>query len=567
MTEAYEEYSYAQKDAVNHIVTVTTYPNAQKCLDCGAFLEDKDEGTTSTYEEPHIKWQFSQEYNDYFDYSYFWWDASNGYERPYDIEVHCADCGYNYQAPEEEPGEVPGDESEEVPGDTPEEVPGDTPEEEPGDEPEVVPEHEHVWVACKHESKYTAFYGSTTYSWKTKKGVVDKKVHIATPVAADHMESACATCGKVFVNHVISKKSYEQRHSFENGVCTKCGYVSDCTHANAREVIDVNFYATKFINTNDLNMHTVDGTYSVRKVCPDCGIELKDQRVEYTNGTAPHKFNDAGICQLCGYARAGVAAVALSIQKTKQLAVGETWDSASVLNIAPKTATGVAYTSGNKKIFEVDASGKITAKKAGKAKLTVKCGKLKAVCTVTVKKASASITLPPEKTMGVGQKLTLAATFDSKNSFANVSYTSGNPDCVVVLDAATGEIMAVSAGTANITASIMDGKSTAKCAVTVSAAPNKVSLDSVPKQMGKGEKLTVEPKLLDAEGKEAPGYVRFMSSNTKVLKIGEYDGALTAVGTGTAKIFAFAYNGVQASVDIEVKNAPRESFLPRRTRV
>lgn len=83
-----------------------------------------------------------------------------------------------------------------------------------------------------------------------------------------------------------------------------------------------------------------------------------------------------------------------------------------------------------------------------------------------------------------------------------MSYASDNPDCVAVPDAATGEIMAISAGTANITASIMDGKSTAKCAATVAAAPNKASLDSIPKLTGKGEKRTIVPKPLGADGKE-----------------------------------------------------------------
>ena len=44
----------------------------------------------------------------------------------------------------------------------------------------------------------------------------------------------------------------------------------------------------------------------------------------------------------------------------------------------------VKYTSSNKKIVTVSSKGKLTAKKAGKAKITIRSGKKKVVCTVTV---------------------------------------------------------------------------------------------------------------------------------------------------------------------------------------
>ena len=46
----------------------------------------------------------------------------------------------------------------------------------------------------------------------------------------------------------------------------------------------------------------------------------------------------------------------------------------------------VTYKSSNKKVAAVTSKGKITAKKPGKAKITVKSGKKKVVITVTVKK-------------------------------------------------------------------------------------------------------------------------------------------------------------------------------------
>ena len=45
----------------------------------------------------------------------------------------------------------------------------------------------------------------------------------------------------------------------------------------------------------------------------------------------------------------------------------------------------ITYSSSNKKVATVDAKGKVTAKKAGKANITVKAGKVTRTCVVTVK--------------------------------------------------------------------------------------------------------------------------------------------------------------------------------------
>ena len=49
------------------------------------------------------------------------------------------------------------------------------------------------------------------------------------------------------------------------------------------------------------------------------------------------------------------------------------------------TSQKITYSSADKKIATVSKTGKITAKKAGKTKITVKIGKLKLTCTVTVR--------------------------------------------------------------------------------------------------------------------------------------------------------------------------------------
>ena len=69
----------------------------------------------------------------------------------------------------------------------------------------------------------------------------------------------------------------------------------------------------------------------------------------------------------------------LTLKKGKSAALA-----ATVTPITSKQK--VTYKSSNKKVAAVTSKGKITAKKPGKAKITVKSGKKKVVITVTVKK-------------------------------------------------------------------------------------------------------------------------------------------------------------------------------------
>lgn len=85
-------------------------------------------------------------------------------------------------------------------------------------------------------------------------------------------------------------------------------------------------------------------------------------------------------------------------QKTLSMKVGQS-KKLKVKNL-PK-GQKVKWTSGNKKVAVVSATGKVTAKKAGKATITVTVGKKKYICHVTVKKKDTSAYTPapePETT-------------------------------------------------------------------------------------------------------------------------------------------------------------------------
>ena len=142
--------------------------------------------------------------------------------------------------------------------------------------------------------------------------------------------------------------------------------------------------------------------------------------------------------------------------------------------ITPSNATGdktVKWSSSNEAVAAVDSNGKVTAKKAGTAVITVTSSNGKtAGCTVTVKQKEIAITgigLNKSTTsLTEGESETLTATIAPSNATGDktVKWSSSNT-AVASVDSA-GKVTAKKAGTAVITATSSNGKS-ASCTVTV----------------------------------------------------------------------------------------------------
>lgn len=146
--------------------------------------------------------------------------------------------------------------------------------------------------------------------------------------------------------------------------------------------------------------------------------------------------------------------------------------------VLPNNATdkGVVWSTSDEAIATVSTAGVVTAVKAGTATITAttKVGAKKATCTVTV-------TNPVVNVVGVslnkattsivkGSKETLTATINPSNATdKTVTWTSSAEAIATV--STTGEVTAVSAGTADITVTTKSGNKTAKCTVTVTEAP------------------------------------------------------------------------------------------------
>jgi len=148
--------------------------------------------------------------------------------------------------------------------------------------------------------------------------------------------------------------------------------------------------------------------------------------------------------------------------------------------VAPNNAANkaVSWVSSNPAVASVDASGKVTARAAGTATITVKTadGAKTATVKVTVSAAdpplvkvtgvSVSPTTVALKVGGVQQLTATVAPANAANK--TVTWTSSNP-AVASVDA-KGKVTAKAAGKATITVRTADGAKTATVVVTVSAA-------------------------------------------------------------------------------------------------
>lgn len=138
--------------------------------------------------------------------------------------------------------------------------------------------------------------------------------------------------------------------------------------------------------------------------------------------------------------------------------------------VAPANATDktVTWTSSDAAVATVDATGKVTAVKAGTATITAKAGEKTATCTVTVNVKTVAVTgitlSRTEVTLVEGKSITLTATVTPTDATdKTVAWTSSNPAAATV--DANGKVTAVAAGKTTITAKA--GDKSATCAVTV----------------------------------------------------------------------------------------------------
>lgn len=165
-------------------------------------------------------------------------------------------------------------------------------------------------------------------------------------------------------------------------------------------------------------------------------------------------------------------------QTTLNIETGKTAQLKATVVPANATNKTTSWSSDNTAVATVDSNGKVTAVKAGTAKVTVKTadGAKAAVCTITVKDPVVAVTgVTLDKTTAEveeGAILQLKATVTPSNATDKTTTWKSDDTATATVDS-TGKVTAVKAKTepVNIIATTKDGAKTANCAVIVKAKP------------------------------------------------------------------------------------------------
>ena len=244
--------------------------------------------------------------------------------------------------------------------------------------------------------------------------------------------------------------------------------------------------------------------------------------------------------------------------KDLKLNVGETYQLEAQLNPADSTDT-IRYESSNKKIAEVSAGGKITAKGKGCVIFARTDGGSSAYCNVTVSQQVTGLTVSPDSaSIEVGEVLELTATITPGNaSDKEVTWTSDDPSiCTVNED---GEIKGIKGGATLIKCVSEDGDLMAYSMITVIEKVTTITLpETAEVGVGKKLKLTAIVSGDTASNKK----LKWKSSKKSVCTVSK-SGTITGKKAGKARIWAKATDGsgVKASCVVRVIKATEDIEL------
>ncbi len=234
--------------------------------------------------------------------------------------------------------------------------------------------------------------------------------------------------------------------------------------------------------------------------------------------------------------------------------------------VAPSTATNkeLKWTSSDTSVATVDANGKVTAIKAGKAIITAtaKDGSgVEAECKVTVaKKVIYATEVTISKTVlsiKEGETAALNAKVAPDNA-TNKSVNWSSSDKSVATVDASGNITALKAGTVTITATAADGSGkSASCKVTVKPAVvtvSKITIDSASVSLEEGATATIKAIVTPSNATNAT--LTWTSSDPSVVSV-DASGKVTALKEGTATITIAANDGSGKKAECKITVAKK----------
>ena len=226
------------------------------------------------------------------------------------------------------------------------------------------------------------------------------------------------------------------------------------------------------------------------------------------------------------------------------------------VSILPENATDplCLYSSSDDSVVIVDAEGNLQAVSPGRARITIVpadgSGGVKATCNVTVGQAVASVSIPSDLTLDVGENMNLKPEILPNNaSQKKVIYESSNSAVVKV--SANGTITAVKKGKATITALAADGSGVSStCAVTVNQKVKSIKINNPNVSLEVTRSLTLIPTISPENATDKT--VRWETSDNRIVSVA--GGTIKAIKPGRAQVTCTARDGsgVKAVVNVQV---------------
>ncbi|MCQ2607057.1 MAG: glycosyl hydrolase family 8 [Bacteroidales bacterium] len=249
-----------------------------------------------------------------------------------------------------------------------------------------------------------------------------------------------------------------------------------------------------------------------------------------------------------------VTGVTISPAGTKSIALNEALTFTATVAPTNATVKDVVWSSSDESVATV-TDGALTVKKVGTTTITVTTvdGDFTASCDVTVTDIlTTNIIIDNSLSLTVGESASIKATILPAGASTTVDWKSDKP-AVATVDA-TGKVTAVSAGTANITATTTDGTdlTSDKCVVTVSnVSVESVTLNNTSAIVRLGGSSTLKATVTPANATIKD--VVWTSSKPAVATVDE-SGKVTAVAAGSAIITAAsaedAYTKATCTIDV-----------------
>lgn len=127
--------------------------------------------------------------------------------------------------------------------------------------------------------------------WSDRKTVsVDADVHRYTYVCIVS-RTLCKDCGKL-LNEEKEEKTADAPHSFEEGICSQCGYETSCAHRNTYTAASIQSNLRSY-QRKDASEHTYVYDLIAPILCEDCGMRVGESTLQSELSAAEsHQFSN-----------------------------------------------------------------------------------------------------------------------------------------------------------------------------------------------------------------------------------------------------------------------------------